>query len=201
MNETTLPCCESDFKVYLSAAARQRIPSRISRSRRGAYPRTTPVRHRGLMQKGSTVYSPTPAFRLAVHVRDPSAMPPLDPDKKMKPGTRPANFGSSAKLLGDSGHNRISPCGIRGVRAAKVTIKVVHSDEVCENQLFFPRCISRHAFARDRRRTGGGERSTRSKPRLRGASGRRFAEIGSAGCRCKQWCRRAAFGAYCWCSR
>lgn len=43
MNETTLSCCESDFKVYLSAAARQRIPSRISRSRRGAYPRTTPT--------------------------------------------------------------------------------------------------------------------------------------------------------------
>src|SRR6516225_7171567 len=55
MNETTLACCESDFKVYLSAAARQRISSLISRSPRGAYPRTTPVHHRGLMQNGSTV--------------------------------------------------------------------------------------------------------------------------------------------------
>jgi hypothetical protein len=35
--------------VYVSAAARRRIPSRISRSRKGAYPRTTPVRRGGFV--------------------------------------------------------------------------------------------------------------------------------------------------------
>jgi hypothetical protein len=48
------PCSEfRDFtgeeEDYLNAAARQRIPCRISRSCKGAYPRTTPVRFGGVM--------------------------------------------------------------------------------------------------------------------------------------------------------
>ncbi len=50
------------FDLYVSATAIRRIPSRISRSRKGAYPRTTPVRRGGFVKNESTEYKPTPAI-------------------------------------------------------------------------------------------------------------------------------------------
>jgi hypothetical protein len=81
-----------------------------------------------------------------VHIRDSSAIPPFQPDEKMKPGFGTANFGPIAELLADGGYQCISARAVRGVGPMKMAVEVALADEIREGELF-QRGVSRVPIA------------------------------------------------------
>jgi len=71
----------------------------------------------------------------AGHIRDHSAAFPLQPNKNMESGIRPANFGPFGELLANGANQCIPSSSIRGVGPAQVTIKVALADEIRESKL------------------------------------------------------------------
>jgi hypothetical protein len=71
-----------------------------------------------------------------VHIRDSSAIPPFQPDEKMKPGIGTVNFGPIAELLADGGYQCISARAVRRVGPMKMAVEVALADEIREGELF-----------------------------------------------------------------
>src|SRR5215468_9883565 len=71
----------------------------------------------------------------AGHVRNPSTVFPLQPNKNMEPSIRTANFGAFGELLANGANQCTPSSGIRGVGPAEVTIEVALANEIRDSKL------------------------------------------------------------------